>query len=144
MLIRSRFIKLNDNDLVANDINSLLLVQESKIVRPRERFSGAENRRNQVFQNFTNREPSQFERVERNMTIIHEMEVASDVNQALYRADSASDKNRNRERARDRGRVERARDRRDRDRDEMTISDDDIDELRALINDSANQQIEDT
>jgi rRNA maturation endonuclease Nob1 len=144
MLIRSRFIKLDDNDFVANDINSLLLVQESKIVRLRERPSGAENRRDQTFQNFINREPSQFERVEGNMTIIHEMKIASNVNQALHRANSASDRSRSRERAKDRERVERARDRRDRDRDEMTISDDDIDELRALINDSTNQQIKDT
>jgi rRNA maturation endonuclease Nob1 len=78
------------------------------------------------------------------VTIIHEMKIASNVNQVLHRADSASDRNRNRERARNKERVERARDKRDRDRDEMIISDDNIDELRALINDSVNQQIENT
>jgi rRNA maturation endonuclease Nob1 len=72
------------------------------------------------------------------MTIIHEMKIASNVNQVLHRANSALDKSRNRERARNRERVERARNKRDRDRNEMTISDDDIDELRALINDLVN------
>jgi hypothetical protein len=109
-------------------VNSLLLVEESLIARTRDRSQDAKNirekriaiqeenerrkminRRTREIEAFTHRESSNFERVKAEMTIIHNEDVASKIQNVLHRADSASRRERERERERAR---ERARERR--------------------------------
>ncbi len=60
-------------------VNSLLLIQESKMTRTRDRSQDAKNinRRKQVFEVFTSRVSSQFERVEMKTAIINNEEILS-------------------------------------------------------------------
>jgi hypothetical protein len=102
--------------------DSLLIIQEPEMIRSRDRSSRTKNRRRatenvkmnhhidtkvkritakkQAFENSTLRALSQFERVQIEMTSIHDKMIDSTAELAVHRADSAS----NRERGRDRGR----------------------------------------
>ncbi len=106
-------------------VNSLLLVEESLIARTRDRSQDAKNireknaiqerneminRRTREFEASIHRESSNFERVKAEMTILHNEDVASKIQNVLHRADSALERERERERGRGRGR-ERARER---------------------------------
>ncbi len=121
-------------------------MQESEIARSRDRSSKVENRRSvknaktmninenaknvrnemlnrrkQAFQDFTTRESSQFERVEVEMTTIHDEIMNSKTALAVHRADSASGRRRGRERDRERERS-RDRGRRGRERGQVAMS----------------------
>ncbi len=124
-------------------IDSLLRVQESDVIRSRERSSNAENRRwattttttetknlhtdtkvkkiavtarQQAFENSTVRQLSQFERVQMKTTMSDEMMNSKTV-LAVHRADSASGRRRRRDRERERSR-ERRRERKRREREQ--------------------------
>jgi uncharacterized membrane-anchored protein YhcB (DUF1043 family) len=113
-------------------------MQKSEIAKSRERFQKAKNRKQmknakknenvknkmlnkkkQVFQDFTTRESSQFERVEMKMTAIHDEMMNSKTALAVHRVDSVSERRRNRERKKER---KRSRERRDRERKQAIMS----------------------
>ena len=94
---KSRF----ERDLPADDNDPLLAVQDPAVVRPRGRPRGSENRRQQVFEASTLREPSLFERIEAEIADLQGGEVAPDVEAVVHRADPAP--------GRERGRGVRAR-----------------------------------
>ncbi len=77
------------------------------------------NRREQAFQDSTARELSQFERVEMKMTTIHDEMIDSEIEHAVHRADSVSDRKRGRERERRRERKRRREQRERRERREQ-------------------------
>jgi hypothetical protein len=119
--------------------DSLFIIQESEMIRSRGRFSRAENRRRatenvkmnhhidtkvkritakeQAFENSTLRALSQFERVQIEMTFIHDEMIDSTAELAVHRADSVSSRERGRGRERGRSR-ERGRGRGRRDREQ--------------------------
>ncbi len=112
-------------------IDSLLNIQDSNIIRSRDRSSETKNRRRknlhtdtkvenvvitareQAFENFTLRESSQIERVQMKMITIHDEAMNSKTELAVHRVNSVSDRERERERDRERDR-DRDRDRRER------------------------------
>jgi hypothetical protein len=79
-------------------INSLLLVQESKIVRTRDKSVRALNRRQEAFDIFIARKLSQFER----LAMKEDDNVSQKIERAVHRANSISDRDRGRERSRER------------------------------------------
>ncbi len=89
------------------------------MTRTRDRSQDAKNRREQVFEVFTSRVSSQFERVEMKTAIINNEEISAKIERIIRQADSVSRRERKRERERSREREQkrdRARDIRDRDR----------------------------
>lgn len=90
------------------------MMQKSAMIKSRDRFSKAENRRIQTFDDITIRESSQFERVKKEATVLHNEILNLEMKNALHRANSASERERGRRRDRERvrDRVERARDKR--------------------------------
>ncbi len=118
-------------------VNSLLLIEESLIARTRDRFQDAKNirekenaiqernenreminKRIREFEASIHRESSNFEKMKAEMTILHNEDVASKIQNVLHRADSAFGRERERERERERGRKRRREGRRRRDREQ--------------------------
>lgn len=118
-------------------VNLLLLMQKSTMIKPRDRSSEANNRREQTFDNSTNRVFLQFERVKKEATVLHNEALDLEMKNVLHRANLASEQRQERGRDRARDRVERARGReRDdkRERGGLIIIEDDVDQLNGLIN----------
>jgi hypothetical protein len=118
-------------------VNSLLLVEESLIARTRDHSQDAKNirkrenaiqeknenremiiKKTREFEAFIHRKSSNFERMKTEMTILHNEDVTSKIQNVLHRADSAfereRERERKRERERERERAQRERSRRDR------------------------------
>jgi hypothetical protein len=95
-------------------VNSLLLIQESKMRRTRDRSQDAKNinKRKQVFEVFTSRVSSQFERVEMKTAIINNEEISTKRERVIWQADLISRREQEWEREREQAREqerERAR-----------------------------------
>ncbi len=122
------------------------------MTRTRDRSQDAKNinRREQVFEVFTSRVSSQFERVEMKTAIINNEEISTKIERIIRQTDSVSRRERERERSRDRKQErereqrrereqerDRARDTRDRDRERdeaiETMRNDDDDEMKDVL-----------
>jgi hypothetical protein len=79
-------------------------MQKSTMIRSRDRSSETKNRRTQTFDDFINREPSQFERVNQEMTVLHNEILDLEMKNVLHRANLASERGRERKRERRRER----------------------------------------
>ncbi len=129
----SNFYKF-ERDFFSQSVNSLLLIQESKITKTRNRSQDAKNinKQEQVFEVFTSRISSQFERIEMKTAIINNEEISTKIERIIQQTNSVSKCERERERERSREREQeqeqerkrkrerernRARDTRDRDRE---------------------------
>ncbi len=77
------------------------MIQESKMTRTRDRFQDAKNKRKQVFEVFTSRVSSQFERVEMKIAIINNEEISTKIKRIIRQADSISRRKRERKRERE-------------------------------------------
>jgi hypothetical protein len=84
-------------------VNSLLLIQESQMTRTRDRSQDAKNisKRKHVFEVFTSRVSSQFQRVEIKIAIINNEEILTKIKRIIRQADSASRRERRRDRERE-------------------------------------------
>lgn len=70
-------------------------MQELEIVRSQDHSSRAKNvRRKQAFEIFINRESSQFERVEKETALLHDVTIDSKMKRVLHRVNSASERER--------------------------------------------------
>jgi UDP-3-O-[3-hydroxymyristoyl] glucosamine N-acyltransferase len=91
----SEMIRFHKHDIFFFSVmKSYLSVQESIVIRSRDRSSDAKNRKKQTFEISTNRISSTFERVEMKMKIIHEKNVDSNVKRTIHRANSVFERNR--------------------------------------------------
>jgi septal ring factor EnvC (AmiA/AmiB activator) len=114
------------------------------MTRTRDRSQDAKNisRREQVFEVFTSRVSSQFERVEMKTAIINNEEISAKIERIIRQADSASKRERRRDRERERKQErereqerDRTRDTRDRDRerDETMKNENEDDEMKDVL-----------
>jgi hypothetical protein len=73
-----------------NLLNALLQITNSKIARIRDRFSSAENRRQQTFVNSIQRVSFYFERVDIKTAILHNEKMTSKMTRVIDRLNSTS------------------------------------------------------
>ncbi len=123
------------------------------MTRTRDRFQNAKNRRKQVFEVFTSRVSSQFERVEMKIVIINNKKISAKIERIIRQADSISRREREQEREQERERQEReqererTRDTRDRDRFRTVRNENEIavknENKIAVKNENENDEIKD-